>query len=126
MGHYWWELTETPFTSIADALEKSPSVRQAWRKQRRPTTQPFRAKDIDMILDAQQHRCVYCPRPILRGYYHVDHRRPFARGGLYATGNIQFVCAPCNLSKGSKTHEEFLAYLARKQDAARWKQFTDR
>lgn len=34
-----------------------------------------------------------------------DHIVPLALGGLHTPGNIQYTCAPCNQSKGSKLME---------------------
>jgi 5-methylcytosine-specific restriction endonuclease McrA len=32
----------------------------------------------------------------------VDHRWPLAKGGTNRRGNLQPLCAPCNLSKGDR------------------------
>jgi 5-methylcytosine-specific restriction endonuclease McrA len=39
---------------------------------------------------------------------HVDHVVPIARGGLNEVGNLQWLCAPCNLSKGARLMSEWL------------------
>jgi len=38
---------------------------------------------------------------------HLDHVIPLSRGGTNTDDNVQLLCAPCNLSKGSKTMEEW-------------------
>ena len=52
------------------------------------------------------YRCVYCgseDQPL-----HCDHVIPFSRGGQSTLENLVAACAPCNISKGSKTPEEWL------------------
>lgn len=45
-----------------------------------------------------QQSCAECGGP----GEHVDHIVPIARGGRHAIGNLQMLCARCNLSKGKK------------------------
>jgi 5-methylcytosine-specific restriction endonuclease McrA len=40
---------------------------------------------------------------------HVDHIIPVSRGGRHAIGNLQMLCAPCNLSKNNKLSVEWRA-----------------
>lgn len=44
---------------------------------------------------------------------HIDHRWPLARGGADSPSNLQFICASCNLEKGTLTAEEFEVQLIR-------------
>lgn len=44
--------------------------------------------------------------------FHVDHKHPVARGGVNELDNLWILCAPCNLSKGARTVDEFLARRA--------------
>lgn len=41
---------------------------------------------------------------------HLDHIIPLSRGGQHAVGNLQMLCASCNLSKNNKTMIEWRAY----------------
>ena len=50
-------------------------------------------------------RCVYCGCD--DGPFHLDHVTPFSRGGLTEVENLVVACAGCNISKGSKTVEEW-------------------
>jgi 5-methylcytosine-specific restriction endonuclease McrA len=43
-------------------------------------------------------RCVRCGRPA----EHCDHIQPIARGGTDHPGNLQPMCAACNLAKGDR------------------------
>ena len=38
---------------------------------------------------------------------HIDHILPLSRGGENVDDNAQLLCPYCNLSKGSKTMEEW-------------------
>lgn len=53
--------------------------------------------------------CHYCKTPLrLDGSWHVEHSFPKALGGLDEIGNLFASCAPCNLSKSSKTSIHFV------------------
>jgi hypothetical protein len=49
--------------------------------------------------------CVYCGCE--KGPFHLDHVTPYSRGGLTTVENLVVACAVCNISKGSKTVEEW-------------------
>lgn len=42
-----------------------------------------------------------------KGNIHIDHIIPLSRGGRHAIGNLQPLCASCNLSKSNKFLVEF-------------------
>jgi 5-methylcytosine-specific restriction endonuclease McrA len=63
------------------------------------------------MLEAQGHSCYYCDVPLF-GVYHVDHMTPISRGGSNWPENLCIACPTCNISKGAKTAEEFMAYGA--------------
>lgn len=63
--------------------------------------------DIRVILKAQSHRCVYCRADLRKVKRHLDHIMPIALGGTDGRENLQYLCAPCNLSKGAKHPTEF-------------------
>lgn len=67
------------------------------------------ADDIRRINYEQDYKCVYCKTPTHDGY-HVDHKTPLARGGSNWPDNLQVLCAHCNVSKWSRTHEEYIEY----------------
>lgn len=56
-------------------------------------------------------RCYYTGAP-LGETWHIDHKTPFSRGGAHAVWNIVPCTAKANLSKGTKTAEEYLSRLA--------------
>ncbi len=49
--------------------------------------------------------CQYCKRVMkedLPGQIHIDHILPVSKGGKTTKGNLQVLCASCNLSKSDK------------------------
>lgn len=74
---------------------------RAYRARKKNAQGHHTNNDIQRILTAQRHRCGYCRAP-LRGRYHVDHIIPLSDGGTNWPSNIQLLCGPCNLSKGSR------------------------
>lgn len=66
--------------------------------------------EIKGLMVTQGGTCVYCNVDITQGF-HADHIHPLIRGGSNWIENIQLLCATCNISKGDKTHSEFLEYL---------------
>jgi hypothetical protein len=41
------------------------------------------------------------------GPLHVDHKRPFSRGGSSHPSNLQALCGPCNINKGARSMSEW-------------------
>lgn len=72
--------------------------------------------EIGAMLCAQDARCNYCDE--LLAAYHIDHKTPLSRGGTNDMENLQLLCPTCNMSKGAKTHEEFLSFRRIKADEA--------
>ena len=52
--------------------------------------------------------CVACSSP----GQHIDHIVPISRGGQHSIGNLQMLCAWCNMSKKDKVMTEWRAYRA--------------
>ena len=52
--------------------------------------------------------CPYCNKKIING--HIDHIIPVINGGTNYRDNLVYVCAPCNMEKGSKSLLEFMIY----------------
>src|SRR5215213_3426120 len=69
------------------------------------------AADVFWLEEAQACLCAYCGVPLpLEPVIHVDHKLPLSRGGSNDPSNLVLACAPCNLSKGAKTAQEYIAY----------------
>lgn len=63
--------------------------------------------DLRRILHAQGHLCPYCLANLRKVKKHLDHVMPLALGGSNGPENLQYLCAPCNLSKGAKDPIDF-------------------
>lgn len=59
-----------------------------------------RKKDIDNLLKNQKSMCAHCHCKVKD--FHVDHVMPIMLGGSSDIGNLQILCASCNMKKGSK------------------------
>src|SRR5215213_10448687 len=69
------------------------------------------AADVFWLEEAQACLCAYCGVPLpLEPVIHVDHKLPLSRGGSNDPSNLVLACAHCNLSKGAKTAQEYIAY----------------
>ena len=58
--------------------------------------------------------CAYCRQPYYAGArkFTIDHLLPISRGGSGRIENLIGACAACNVAKGCRTPEEWLAELA--------------
>ena len=71
--------------------------------------------DVRSMYGVQLYRvqdgiCPGCGEHYPYEWGHIDHIIPLSRGGSNHLDNLQWLCATCNLSKGSKTMVEFLHY----------------
>lgn len=62
-------------------------------------------RDLARLLNRQGGTCAWCDAS---ESLHVDHIIPIARGGAHGIGNLQYLCAPHNLSKHTHTRTEWL------------------
>ena len=58
------------------------------------------------VYERDSGACVYCGTD--SGPFHIDHIHPISLGGTSDVDNLALACAPCNLSKGAKTVQEWL------------------
>ena len=63
------------------------------------------SSEINYMLCMQDAKCTYCGKGLTN--YHIDHKHPISKGGTNDVGNIQLLCATCNLKKGVIPHEEY-------------------
>jgi 5-methylcytosine-specific restriction endonuclease McrA len=59
------------------------------------------------ILKRDLYECVKCgrsPATHIRISLHVDHKKPFSKGGSNNIENLQTLCNKCNLGKGAEAN----------------------
>ena len=76
--------------------------------------------DIVYNLIQKTSNCIYCNDKILYNYMRND-KKQFSVDRIdsslsHCVGNIQIICLTCNVSKGSKSHNEFLQYIQQKNN----------
>lgn len=99
-----WEWAKrNPLRVIFNAKKSIAKRRSLLRK----AVGVFSAKDIEQMYRNQFGKCYYCHKT-LHFKFHVDHRHPISRGGTNSKENLAVTCPTCNLSKASKTEEEFI------------------
>jgi 5-methylcytosine-specific restriction endonuclease McrA len=91
--------------------DKVKVVRHARRARKRSAPGSHTAADLQLIRHQQGDCCAapHCRRP-LYGKGELDHILPLKRGGSNWPSNLQWLCHPCNNSKGIKTMEEWLTW----------------
>jgi 5-methylcytosine-specific restriction endonuclease McrA len=70
------------------------------------TVEKISAEMLASLLLKQKGCCAYC-RKELDESKHLDHKVPLSRGGEHSMRNLAWACQTCNLSKGTKTPEEW-------------------
>lgn len=63
--------------------------------------------DLSAIFDAQRGLCAYCKIDLSHVEKNVDHILPLALGGSNGPENLQYLCRPCNQSKGARHPDDF-------------------
>jgi len=90
---------------LKQAADEESARREAERQQRLTRSIP-RARM--KVFNASHGKCHYCATELdLRGNWHLEHKTPRSRGGTDLPDNLVASCAPCNMKKGRRTHEEF-------------------
>ena len=76
------------------------------------------------LYESQGGLCYYCADDLSATGFHRDHMTPLSRGGAHALSNLALACPSCNLSKSTKTEEEY-AERVKETIAWRLKSFKD-
>lgn len=87
----------------ADKVRTANRNRDAIKRAAQGTHTQF---DIEQLLADQHNLCNGCRKQLI--IYHVDHIFPLSRGGSNWPENLQCLCPSCNISKGSKTMDEWM------------------
>ena len=97
------------------AASNPDKLRNQWSNRsarKRGATGGYTLKDIADLFDRQSGKCAACKARITKTgstLYHIDHVIPLKRGGSNWPDNLQLLCKPCNLKKGSMPPEEWAA-----------------
>jgi len=63
----------------------------------------FTQKEFESLVDLVENICPCCNKEFDLNDFTADHIVPISRGGSDYIDNIQPLCLPCNMSKGTKT-----------------------
>jgi 5-methylcytosine-specific restriction endonuclease McrA len=93
-----------PEWAIADRARRSPRARGLGEK-------TYTRADLQALLASQGFVCAapHCMADLRVEKKHLDHVVPVIRGGSCDLSNLQYLCVPCNLSKGTKLMSEWLS-----------------
>lgn len=61
----------------------------------------------NLVFERDGGMCIYCGKKLSKDNFWIDHIKPLSRGGNNEIDNLGTSCPKCNLSKGTKTAEEF-------------------
>lgn len=62
------------------------------------------------LLRSAGRRCYYCGTALSLGSMILEHKVPLSRGGPDRKRNLAVSCRPCDIEKGERTADEYLAY----------------
>lgn len=109
-----WGLLKTGSLAVADGIITLSLMRNGTRP--KPGTRASWPEGTrDSLYAEQKGLCVYCRVNLSpnnredpsRPQSHIDHAIPVVRGGTNCLGNLQLLCAHCNLKKSDRTDAEF-------------------
>jgi len=114
---------------VKEWTERNPEKRAEWRRANQARYNGYqatrRAKEraasigdkaeiaakYTYLKTANRLRCTYCKKVVAKRDRHVDHIIPLSRGGTHEASNLCCSCSRCNLSKHTKTPEEFTGQM---------------
>lgn len=103
---------ETSKERRAESLKRyraaNPHKTREWlQNRRRRKFGRLPAGYVAQLFGHQRGKCAVCKKK-LGDSYHVDHIEPVSRGGKHEPGNIQLLCAACNVRKSAKDPVAFM------------------
>jgi 5-methylcytosine-specific restriction endonuclease McrA len=107
----WREAHPERMKALQRAWHKAhPEAGRAQKSKRRARIRAAQgshtAAEKRALFDRQGARCV-CGKRLTARNRHLDHVIALSRGGSNAIANLQWLCAPCNRSKGVKDPSEW-------------------
>ena len=103
------ELSRKKYTETAKGKLSKKVRSQRRRVRKRNAEGSYTLRQLKEQRAIQQNKCYYCCCE-LNETAHIEHKTPLCRGGSNWIENIALSCPSCNLSKGTKTVEEFNEY----------------
>lgn len=108
----WWLANKARVAELnrrwhAENVEKSKEAKAKRRAAELNAPGSHTAEDIKALYVRQRGKCTACCAALLKRY-HLDHIIPLSSGGSNYPDNLQLLCPPCNLSKGTKHPIEFM------------------
>ena len=110
--------------SRVNCKDKISALKKAWNKRNPERNRSYchkrrtvvKGDDVtkEELLDLrkrQGNKCAACKCALIGRKYHIDHVLPIVLDGPHRIDNLQLLCAPCNLKKGSMPPEEWAARL---------------
>lgn len=102
----WNSLRHLKENHSEEAWKQKLKYMQAKNQERRDYSIGSLSSDIvDTLIIKQSGKCNGCLNSLKE--FHIDHMLPLVRGGTNTDDNVQLLCPTCNLSKGSKTMNEW-------------------
>lgn len=92
-----------------DAYREKGRLKETRRRARKAGV-PCEYYTREDVLRAWGPICYLCDS-IIPDDWHLEHVIPLSRGGHDTVGNVRPACPSCNLAKGDKTVEEYVAWL---------------
>ncbi len=85
------------------AIESRAWYEWHWRRGREPNRRDKISPSLRaMVIARDGLTCGICRLPVERKNVHLDHIKPFSRGGMTAPGNLRVTHAKCNMQKHAK------------------------
>lgn len=92
----------------SDIQKKGTAILRRRRAQKLGVNGTHTAEDLAEILRLQKHRCAHCRIKFSRAIKkELDHIVALVSGGSNDRRNLQFLCKPCNGSKGKRDAIDF-------------------
>jgi 5-methylcytosine-specific restriction endonuclease McrA len=89
----------------------NPDAQRTYRAARRARIREaggtYTKEDVRRLMRLQRGKCAACRTCLLRGY-NVDHVVALKNGGSNGPENLQLLCFPCNMKKGTKDPIKFM------------------
>ena len=89
--------------------ENNPEKRRRYKQNRKASKKYggiLSPNICQKLFKLQKGLCTVCRSKLTK--YHIDHIMPLVNGGLNTDDNVQLLCPPCNLTKGSKHPIDFM------------------